>query len=155
METVATKTGGRGKQARKKVGKKVGSASHSTSSHGSVQVDKWCVEGLETILKELGRVLGEQKTCQSLKSGKKWWDARRNLNQELKDCLESLQENYLQGKQGMLSFCGPVLLILGRHLHQLPWESLPVLKDNVITRTPSLAFAAAHKIMVCTAIIWF
>ena len=39
----------------------------------------------------------------------------------------------------------PVILVLGRSLHCLPWESLPVLSHQSVSRMPSLAFTIAHK----------
>ena len=39
-------------------------------------------------------------------------------------------------------------LILGRQIQHLPWESLPVLTDQVVYRMPSLPFMAAHSVMV-------
>ena len=105
---------------------------------------------VEAALHECVMVLEEAGTSVSLKNCKEWWTARRRLNDQLEECLTALQSNsFDDGDQAALtSASGPILLILGRHLHQLPWESLPILQDCIITRMPSLSFAAAHKTMV-------
>ena len=41
-----------------------------------------------------------------------------------------------------------VILVLGQHVHRLPWECLSTLKGLTVTRMPSLAFASAHKTLV-------
>lgn len=113
-----------------------------------VQVDKVCGEAVEAALEELRLILQDATRCVTLQHRREWWAARCKLNTRLQQCLESVEDLCLQWENSALSFPGPVLLILGRHLHSLPWECLDVLKDVVITRAPSLNFAAAHRMVV-------
>ena len=122
--------------------------SHTTSENGTVPVIsvlKLCGDELENTLHDFSAVLEEEGRCVTLESRRDWWNARRRLDQQLEHCLSAL---HFQGRQDWITSNGPVLLILGRRLQQLPWESLPLLQDSVITRMPSLAFAAAHKTLV-------
>lgn len=114
----------------------------------AVQVEKTCGAELAHVVEEFHKVLEEAGRCMTLQCCKKWWSARHRLNKGLQQCLLKLQSTAFP-TTNLLSFSGPVLLILGRHLHQLPWECLPALQDTVVTRTPSLTFASAHKTMVC------
>lgn len=63
------------------------------------------------------------------------------------DCLGGLSSLLSPASHPGLS---SVVLVLGRHVQRLPWESLPSLQDNsiVISRMPSLSFMAAHRVMV-------
>ena len=114
----------------------------------AVRVEKTCGAELAHVVEDFHRVLEEAGQCVTLQCRKKWWAARHRLNKGLQQCLLKLQSTAFPTTD-LLSFSGPVLLILGRHLHQLPWECLPALQDTVFTRTPSLTFATAHKTMVC------
>lgn len=101
-----------------------------------------CVEGVCAVLEEAGKCVGVQDK-------RTWWTARHRLDRQLQRVLISFQDSTTPHQHACLpSGKGPVLMVLGRQLHQLPWESLPDLQDVPITRTPSLMFAAAHKIMV-------
>lgn len=112
----------------------------------AVHVEKVCGEELESALEEFRAVLKEASECVTLQCRRQWWAARRSLNTRLHKCLDSLQSQCLEDI-AFLSSSQPLLLILGRHLHQLPWECLPALQDTTITRTPSLNFVTAHKVM--------
>uniref|UniRef100_A0A8C4R0V7 separase n=1 Tax=Eptatretus burgeri TaxID=7764 RepID=A0A8C4R0V7_EPTBU len=46
---------------------------------------------------------------------------------------------------------GSVVLILDKRLHQLPWESMPVLRESSITRMPCLSFLLATSAQASTA----
>lgn len=131
----------------KKRAAKRGVSSNETTAPSSVQVEKVCGQQVEAALEELGVVLDEAAHCVTLQNRKEWWAARSRLNTRLQQCLEGLDDMCLEWDD-VLSFPGPVLLVLGRHLHQLPWECVSALQDTVITRTPSLNFAAAHSMMV-------
>ena len=39
------------------------------------------------------------------------------------------------------------LLCVGRLVQHLPWEAMPVLRGQAVTRTPSLSFSIAHQIL--------
>lgn len=114
----------------------------------AVHVEKTCGAELAHVVEEFHKVLEEAGRCVTFQCRKKWWAARHRLNEGLQQCLLKLQSTAFPTTD-LLSFSGPVLLILGRHLHQLPWECLPVLHGTILTRTPSLTFATAHKAMVC------
>ena len=101
-----------------------------------------CVQGVCDVLQEATMCVGVQDR-------KMWWSARHRLDQKLQHVLIAFQDSTTRHYDACLpSGKEPVLMVLGRQLHQLPWESLPSLRDIPITRTPSLMFAAAHKIMV-------
>lgn len=135
---------GRGRGRNRSTKRGVGANETTTPS---ILVEKVCGQLVESALEELQVVLEEAARCVTLQNRKEWWAARSRLNTRLQQCLESLDDMCLQWND-VLSFPGPVLLVLGRHLHQLPWESVGALQDTVITRTPSLNFAAAHRMVV-------
>ena len=64
------------------------------------------------------------------------------------DCLGRLSYLLSPSSPGPGSDSSTVTLILDRHVQHLPWESLPVLKEHIVCRMPSLPFMAAHRIMV-------
>ena len=73
----------------------------------------------------------------------------------LQGLVVKLESDCLGGLSSLLSPARPelssVVLVLGRHVQRLPWESLPSLQDNttiVVSRMPSLSFMAAHRVMV-------
>ncbi len=138
--TTTTGTRGRGRPSRRKP------AATSRPVSLKVKVERTCGLELERVLTVFGGLLKEVGECASLKSRKEWWAARRRLDRQMKACLDSLKEGCFQDRE----ISGHVLLVLGRHLHQLPWECQ--FQDTAITRTPSLTFAAAHKAMVCNHI---
>uniref|UniRef100_UPI00358E1714 separin isoform X2 n=1 Tax=Myxine glutinosa TaxID=7769 RepID=UPI00358E1714 len=45
---------------------------------------------------------------------------------------------------------GSVVLILDKHLHRLPWESIPILRESSITRMPCLSFLLATSAQAST-----
>lgn len=63
-----------------------------------------------------------------------------------------LESDCLGSFSSLLSPASPelssVVLVLGRRVQRLPWESLPALKDNIVCRMPSLSLMAAHRVMV-------
>ena len=100
------------------------------------------VKGVYEVLDSAAKYVGVQDK-------RVWWAARHRLDRQLQAILSSFEESTMPQQDTFLpTGNGPVLMILGRQLHQLPWENLPGLQDIPITRTPSLLFAAAHKIMV-------
>ena len=107
-----------------------------------VKVERVCGVEIERALGVFRDLLKKAKLSTDLKNRREWWAIRRQLDQQMKETLDTLKEGCFQYKE----LSGNVLLILGRHLHQLPWECL--FQDIVITRTLSLTFAAAHKAMV-------
>lgn len=140
----ATKTRQRGRPSRKKKA----TAKQTESSHIAVYFERLDADPLESVIEELDAILDEEKKCQSLRVRKEWWAAKMRLDERLEECLSSMQEALFCGRSELGEFAGPVLLVLGQHLHQLPWESVLSLQDTVVARTPSLTFAAAHRTMV-------
>lgn len=131
-------------------GRRKGPAKRKATTQGvspTVLVEKVCGLPLEAALEEVGVVLEDAYRSVTLKGHREWWAARHRLNLRLEQCLAGLEDMCLQWGD-VLSFPGPVLLVLGRHLHRLPWECIPALQDTVVTRTPSLNFAAAHRLLV-------
>ena len=102
-----------------------------------------CGSELEKGLERFSALMREVGACANLTSRREWWAARHKLDKQLRECLETLKDDCFQD----VEVSGNVLLVLGRRLQQLPWECW--FQDTVVTRTPSLTFAAAHKAMVC------
>jgi hypothetical protein len=107
-----------------------------------VVVEKKSGQSVEEALNRQRVVLDDANHCLSLQHRKEWWAARCRLNTQLRECMESVDVI-------AESLSGCVHLFLGRHLHKLSWECLEPFQDVVVTRLPSLRFAAAHQIMVC------
>ena len=116
----------------------------------SVHVERLPAKVLETAVQQLREILAEEKKSQTLKSRKEWWGAKFVLDERLEKCLNDMKAAALVNEQKELWACeGPVLLVLGKHLLQLPWEAL---FKTVVVRTPSLGFAITHRTMVSVCV---
>ncbi len=100
---------------------------------------------VETVLTGVQTVLEEANQTLTITDRKTWWTRRRALDKRMETLLVALGDLAPCEWSG---FSHPVLLVLGRGLHHVPWEVLPLLEGVAVTRTPSLTFAAAHVAMV-------
>ena len=119
----------------------------------AVHVDKVSGEAVEEALQGVNNIMRDAKNNLASKRPRCWWKARVHFNARLQECLgnarlkQCLQCVHLHS--AALSF---PLLVLGRRLHNLPWECM--FKDLILTRSPSLWFATAHRMLVSILIRW-
>lgn len=71
---------------------------------------------------------------------------RQGLKTEFDDAKLDTITNYLVDRKAKLSGLKRkhVCLLVDKHLHQIPWESLPSAKKQSITRMPSIHFLLSH-----------
>jgi hypothetical protein len=57
-----------------------------------------------------------------------------------KNVEETFQQFSEKEEEGMIKFDESTILIFDKFLHNLPWESIPILKSKTVSRMPSLLF---------------
>ena len=73
-------------------------------------------------------------------------EIKEALKTEFDDSKSESISNYLIDRKSKLSNLKRkhVCLLVDKHLHQIPWESLPSAKKQSITRMPSIHFLLSH-----------